>query len=450
MATSNASAGNGIHHKRAKSSVLKSIMGNRQHKRNPSAGDALEPQVYDENQRPATSSKMMISLPNDHPHALQIPLGELVHNELANTTTKPGVRTPGRERPNPMERASYHSVVADATHPPPTSSHARDKASKDRNDSQTASVKSKKPKKTKSHTSLAALLSRPKSSKGKDDARQDKEPAIQRSASIGEPAQDTASPPIYAQFASRPVEPGPDTSSDRLNGAQIEQEISRYTPANYSPSKQRNFGQHEQPTLGRPGAAHRARPKSEYLTSSTTGAVVKDALQALRRSSNDSTHPSVSSRKSSEQKKRPNSIWGGRDVNAPGKTSRSSSGEQPKRSSAGEPEKSTIAKRGSRVMAAVAAFNMKAKEGGKDKGKEKVVPPQDIEGAFETLLVSWLCHLRRFGRANCSTCRTPGMCRRTYARSFARWTPASKPISSDRTRPEAQACREWRLRSRAP
>lgn len=391
MATSNASSGNDVHHKRAKSTVLKSIMGNRQHKRDPSAGDALEPQIYDENQRPSLStgsSKMMVSLPNDHPHAFQIPLGELAHNQLVNPVARPGLRTPGRERTNPMEGASYYAVTADTNHSPPTSPHTREKLSKNRSDSQATPAKSKKPKNMKSHTGLGALLSRPKSSKGKDEARQDKESAIQRSTSIGEPAQGTAPPSIYAQFASRPVEPGPDISGDRLNGAQIEQEISRYTPANYSPSKQRDFGQHEQPTLGRRGAGHKARPKSEYLTSSTTGTVVKDALQALRRSSNDSTHASVSSRKSSEQKKRPNSIWGGRDANAPGTTSRSPSGEQPKRSSTGEPEKSTVAKRGSRVMAAVAALNMKAKEGGKDKGKDKLVPPQDIEGAFEALLDS--------------------------------------------------------------
>jgi hypothetical protein len=48
----------------------------------------------------------------------------------------------------------------------------------------------------------------------------------------------------------------------------------------------------------------------------------------------------------------------------------------------------TLAKRGSRVMAAVAAFNGKAKEVGKEKEQPTPLSPKEVEAAFEALLVS--------------------------------------------------------------
>lgn len=86
-----AASNNDHRHKRTTSSVLKSIMGPRGHKRNPSAGAVLAANIFDENKDSQAfydPSKAIPLLPSDHPHSGQGPLGELIPNELHRPVTQ--------------------------------------------------------------------------------------------------------------------------------------------------------------------------------------------------------------------------------------------------------------------------------------------------------------------------------------------------------------------------
>lgn len=372
------------HHKRTKSSVLKTLMGTRNHKRNPSAGDALPSGIPDENRDPRANSqapKRLPLLPHDHPHAFQRPLGELVQNQLGDARQS-SKQLAARYEERLMVKSQ---IFEDSKVLPRPGLQERGRQLSAKDDRQTGADKRSTPKKSKSQTSLSALLSRPKSSKGISQEAKGKERKDER---IWSPDRSggAAAPPIYAQFASQPLVEAPRITTVPLNDSKVNQEIRQYTPANYSPSKQRNFHDHHEPTLGRPTRAQKPRPKSEYLTSSTTSSALKNALSGMRRSSNESSPPPAAGRDSSEQKPRPNSFWGGRNTAEKGNPSRKSSNEFSNPKGDGDKVPQSVFKRTSRVMAAVATFNMKAKEAQADMRLD----PKAIEASFETLLVRTL------------------------------------------------------------
>ena len=235
-------------------------------------------------------------------------------------------------------------------------------------------------KKSKSSTSLSAIFSRPGSSKdNKDEELQE-----QKNKENQTPPQT----PIWAQFAT--VQNQFEVSSTTkvpLNDRQdLRGEMALYTPRHYSPSKQRNFPENERPTLsGRSNA--KSRPKSECL-SNTTQASFAETVSGLRKS----RQSKEVARSDFDPSRKPCSD----DQNARrGPSDRQS---RPK----DEPPALTIGKRGSRVMAAVAAFNGKSKELPKEPTNESVSERLDseaIESAFESLLVD----LRSVSKSD-STC----------------------------------------------
>lgn len=234
-----------------------------------------------------------------------------------------------------------------------------------------------KPKKKKSATGLSALLSRPKSSK---DLRADMSRQQKDKENMTPPdSADIAPPPIWAQFARHPTKEISVSRKVPLNDARdVDDEMALYTPHEYSPSKQRNFHDLQKPTLSRKGE----RPKSAFLGNGISTTSFAETISGLRkyshdrgesRSSNQSEQhrKSVeSSRKSSSEYQYPNRL----DRNERRKVSDSSS------------TSNIAAKRGSRVMAVVAAFNGKSKESSKENAESKADPKQ-IEIAFENLLV---------------------------------------------------------------
>lgn len=237
-----------------------------------------------------------------------------------------------------------------------------------------------KPKKTKSSTNLAALLSRPKSSKSHKSevlrVTKDKENQTPpNSAGSGPPS-------IWAQYASQPPQETSTATRERVNDRMsVDEEMALYTPKDYSPSKQRNFYDYEQPTLAR-RPEPKPRPKSAYLPSTTSLAALADTLSGRRKVSNDrSIHPAprkdlvLAHGRSSEDK--------GRGSSEQAYSSRPG-GEGRKVSSELIKDGFTLAKRGVRVMAAVAALNGKSKE----QEKEIKVDTKLIDSAFEALLVS--------------------------------------------------------------
>lgn len=127
-------------------------------------------------------------------------------------------------------------------------------------------VKSSKHKKT---TNLSNLLSRPKSSKNlrKEAAKHDaaQELKDKENQNPNTPSRNEASsrpPPIYAQFSSTYL------ASPASGGKALEDEISLYTPRDYTAAKQRNFydAQAQAPTLNQHDAGSQ-HPKSTYLPS---------------------------------------------------------------------------------------------------------------------------------------------------------------------------------------
>lgn len=223
------------------------------------------------------------------------------------------------------------------------------------------------PKKSKSSTNLSAVFARMNRS-SKDlsvQAPKDKENTTPPSSAYGQ----TAYTPIWASLNTTEM-----PSSKHDKPSKIEQEIARYTPQEYSASKQGNFQvgfeqPRARPTLGK-------RPQSEYYGNSGT------LVSVGRRVSGDRT--SLVGRKSEDlERQKRTSAEDNTSVRdfAARKTSGSSTEEPAK-------EKLNITKRGGRVMAAVAAFQGKGKD---QPAKQKAVPALDakaIEQAFEDVLVS--------------------------------------------------------------
>lgn len=233
-------------------------------------------------------------------------------------------------------------------------------------------------KKSKSSTSLSALLSRPKSSKGSKPEdpplKKDKENRTPPSSATAAP------PPIWAQFVTQQMQESTSTTKVPLNDRNnLVDEIALYTPRDYSPSKQRNFHEHEQPTLSR-RIEPKPRPKSAFIPSGpstnpfsgTTVGLRKPSLDRNRRYPNNdgNNHRSSSEKKSLSRRSSLEHQIISEDCSKPGFTTN---------------------KRGSRVMAAVAVFNGKSREPPHEPVKETHETRLDvkaIENAFETLLVS--------------------------------------------------------------
>ena len=241
-----------------------------------------------------------------------------------------------------------------------------------------------KMKMSKSSTNISAILSRPRSSKivkAEDTHRQkDKENQTPPSSAGMGP------PPIWAQFASQGFEEPAHTTKVPLNDQfTVEEEVALYTPRDYSPSKQRNFPDYQQPTLSRKGGS-KPRPKSESIAPCPTPASFAEVVSGLQKSGRNKSQVDISNRQQQT-----------RQVINANRLDQSSSIEiQPRAENLKVSNDSAgsglpMQKSGSRVMAAVAAFNGKAKELPKDPPKDTEIvqlDPKAIEKAFESLLVS--------------------------------------------------------------
>ena len=357
-------------HKRTKSSVLRSIVG---HRRNPSAGAALA-STKSENQRPVTreSSKALPILPSDHPHA-NPPLIECSQTrDPFRSPSKKSVEVYDEEKVKPVGlQVRGNGSISLNTAAPKKGEGAQKSDDPERE---------RKPKKSKSSTNLSALLSRPKPSKTtkKDGAgpTKDKENQTPPGSAVVAPT------PIWAQFASQPAEGMSVARKVPLNDKwRIEDEMVLYTPKEYSPAKQRNYDASERPTLSR-------RPKSEYLPSGPTVASFAETVARLRKISTGKRHPrTLMGEQGGEAppgRIEENIIYPN-EIKASGAHS-----SEDHLGNHNESSKLDIAKtkRGSRVMAAVAAWNGKSKE----KVAETSYADPDtetIESAFENLLVGY-------------------------------------------------------------
>ena len=242
----------------------------------------------------------------------------------------------------------------------------------------------RKPKKTKSSTGLSALFSKSKSST--DLTLISTAPTKDKENTTPPPTGNAAPPPIWAQFASQPFEGYTSTKVPLNDARDIAEEIALYTPAEYSPSKGRNFMDYQAPTLAR--VETKPRPKSGLLPSSASKTTFTDTIAGLRKRGYDK----VSSQPSSAQERARSSV-DYRQSSSEKKAQSQRTGTEPQRKSEDVGVDSVAVKRGSRVMAAVAAFNGKSQNSDvpKDivnKTQEPPLDPKAIETAFESLLVS--------------------------------------------------------------
>ena len=363
-------------HKRTKSSVLKSIIpGN--HKRKPSSKSNIPPHCSksDENGDYTYLGNQSI-LPPDHPHTRQH-LREDVGNR--NTKIAPPKKSIDVRKETESVSEGYQMVTRSVSFKSSADGEGQKPLKKEH-----PKEEENKMKKSKSSTSISAILSRPRSSKAvkaEDNHRQkDKENQTPpSSAGIGPP-------PIWAQFASQGFEEPVRTTKIPLNDQfTVEEEVALYTPRDYSPSKQRNFPDYQQPTLSR-GVGSKPRPKSETITPCPTPASFAEVVSGLQKPGRNKSQVDISNR---QQQTRQVIDTSRLDQNSSNEIQPRAENRKVSNDSAGSGL--PMPKSGSRVMAAVAAFNGKAKELPKVPPKEtETVPldPKAIEKAFESLLVS--------------------------------------------------------------
>jgi hypothetical protein len=330
-------------HKRVKSSVLKTFI----HKRTASGGEALP---SPEDVFVASPSYDHTSfLPIDHPHRYN-PLGELQQNQQTQTPPSSPKKLKDGCRSNTNEQSPYKSLHKKTL----SSISLKSLSGKDgENKSRSKDYKVDKPKKTKSSTNLASLLSRPKSSKSLRKRAEEEAANIKDKENQSPPVTSPSRPPIYAQFSSELFTKQP------LGGKFLEDEIDLYTPEQYSPGKQRDFHNDNgaQPSLGQRDGT--SRPKSTYLPSSFS---IQDIARKVSR---ESQRPSAELLRKISNEKRP-------------------SFERKTTASSAKSEK-PAQNRGQRVLAAVSSF-VPDKTKPTEKGPESPLDDSNVDAQFEKML----------------------------------------------------------------
>lgn len=363
--------------KRTTSSVLKSLMVSRNYQRNQPT-DLQNDKYKDEDilLKGAESGGIPALQPNVSPSKQQLRDESRNKENLPSSPRKPVEVYEDKTKNHGAHKKTKSSVSLKSLMGNEKGSAAKIKSPK--------KEETTKPKKSKSSTSLSTLLSRPKSSKESQSGfilhQKDKENQTPPKTV------DIAPPPIWAQFATQPVQESTSSRKVPLNDLHdVDGEMAKYTPRDYSPSKQRNFYDFQKPALARK-AEPKPRPKSAFISSGTSKASFAETLSSLRKSVDGSRNSELSSQDSHPRISEDN----GKPFSKAEHSSPPSSKENRKVSNGSSKSVITMGKRGSRVMAVVAAFNGKTKEPAKEPVKELPVIPIDVKGienAFESLLV---------------------------------------------------------------
>lgn len=362
-------------HKHSTSSVLKSIMPqNRQ--RNPSAKAMSTGWNEDCGGSNGYVALGNLMLPPEQPNRRQ----HLREDSGNKSRIPPSLRASEDMQKENNKVYGEHRKIASSTSFMTFKEKENGRDSKQRSEKQ----EEKQMKKSKSSTSLAAFFSRPRSKSVKvEEGRQQINDENERpSGSVAPP------PPIWAQFATQDVQKLSSTTKVPLNDSLgAEEQMARYTPRDYSPSKQRNFQDVQQPTLSRRREA-KPRPKSECLTQGPTAASFAETISGLRRSSREKGP----AKKSSQRRRAPQDEGSSQKSGYEDKrSSRRPSTDRPIAGDVSCPSVAPVVSKESRVKAAVAAFNGKSKELPKEPTQSSLNSELDataIENAFESLLVS--------------------------------------------------------------
>ena len=350
------------HHKRNTSTVLQSIT-QRNRQRSPSLNSALDLKQQENRSPTKARDRALPSLPTPSGTSFDWPF----------SSVDPNVESPKPGSKKPIE-------VYDEEKCKPKGSVKKEKSTKavlsfgKKNKEKSSKVsdqeKSQTPKKSKSSTSLSALLSRPKSSRTlNEDFRVLRDKEKEKENRTPPNTADAVPPPIWAQFATQGnIESRSSTKVPLNDSWNVQDEISLYTPRDYSPSKQRDFREIGRPTLSK-------RPVSAYNPYDHQGLTFAERIAGSQR--NGLGKDEVVDPNGRQSKENGN----------PGK--RLSLGKAETASNEGTATKHGEKRRESKVMAAVAAWNDKVKESA-PAPKPAMLDTKAIETQFEALLVRFL------------------------------------------------------------
>ncbi|OJD40504.1 gtpase binding protein rid1 [Diplodia corticola] len=372
------------HRRNRSATTIKSILTGLNHKRSPSDGTALAVPDPKDARRPRSSQAAMASmpvLPPDHPHAQRV-LGE-IHNQPGGPAS-PRKSKDGRDgRMRGLHKKTLSTVSLRSL------AKEREKSKDGAKDEQKDYLRPRsedKMKKPKSSTSLSAVFSKAKSQKkGNANASRDKE-----NTTPPHSATEPSHTPIWAEFSSqRPSEDYHEiTTTTTIPLAvqrDIEHEIALYTPADYTPTKQRNFYDVDKPTLQQrhpSGGSTRSksRPNSWYLPKSASAHSFVETLsrksEEKKQTLGGKAQTFVDNWKARGESRRPSA----EESTLRRTNSQKHKGEDEKR----QVESALASKRGSKVMAAVAAINGRSTQ----PEPETPLDQEQIDAEFEAVLDS--------------------------------------------------------------
>lgn len=351
-----------VSHQRTKSTGILKGLVSKGHSR-------AETAVYD-------ASPAALMLPPDHPHS-QLRTANRTQPIPTNAPTSPRKPQESKEQParGGMHKKSMSSVSL--------RSLGIDKERPSRESGRTWGEDSTSPKKIKSSANLVSLFRKNKQPEAPRVPVRDKENTTPPSTS------NTTEPlhtPIWAQFSSQPLQDVSATSKVPLNDQRRsgDEDIAIYSPQDYSPSKQRNFFEHSQPSLQNKSPP-KPRPKSVFLPTSGSTASLLDTFKA--RKSTSVERPPLADTKGNEG--RAKESFATKTTNPRGFLSRASSDYgQTSNAPKAVPDSP---KKQSRVMAAVAAFNGKSKANTRSATSPTSpvkLDPKVVDVEFESVLVS--------------------------------------------------------------
>lgn len=254
------------HHQSSKSSVLRNFV----HRRQPSRGEALVPEPLSatiENFPDTGYSMGMGGFAKNDPGAL----GELQKNQQESAPRL-------HPRPSRDQHRDHQNHLRGRSHSPTKLSNPFS-SNKDASKSRLGDISSSKPKKTKSGTNLAGLLSRPKSLKNLYKFASEEEAKLVKDKENRTPDGSldlAAPPPIYAQF----------TSDASVRNHRERQSVEINT---------RNTNSQE--IHGSPRPVMKQRPQSfQVPPTSSSGATRMENLESRRKDSNPLSGASKSQR----------------------------------------------------------------------------------------------------------------------------------------------------------
>ncbi|KAL8633349.1 hypothetical protein Q9189_000884 [Teloschistes chrysophthalmus] len=318
---------------------------------------------------------------SSHPEILERPLGD--HN-ASKENVRNSPRKPVEIYEEDQKRPNTHHKTKSAVSLKSLIGNDKSKSSKTPGDESKAAVRLKRPK---SSTGLSALLSGSKSpKKSKPDG---KSPVKEKENRTPPQTADIAPPPIWPQFATQQQLPDPSktTRVPLKDHTKTEREAALYTPRDQSPSKQRSFV--DPPLSLSPKSDAKFRPLLEYNSSGGNQAFLDGVERGAQHQKLKLKTPSkpidnVPSVERVKENGKPSSESVQKETGL-----YSNYTKMHQNSSDATAMAATKPKRGSRVMAAVAALS-----GGQKEVHNVPAPPsavqivdvQAIEAEFESLL----------------------------------------------------------------